>query len=69
MIRFARRPAPDGPAPAPRPAAATGPRACPACGGGATRLVRKTLFHATRSASAVVVCDGCKHFWSEAAPR
>jgi hypothetical protein len=69
MIRFARRPAPDGQTPALRPAAATGSRACPACGGGTTRLVRKTLSHTTRSASAVVVCDGCKHFWCEAAPR
>ena len=40
-------------------------RRCPACGGGHTRLVRRTLHHASRTASEVVVCAACWHFWTE----
>jgi hypothetical protein len=68
MIRFARlRPPAPGVRPLPH---APGARSCPACSGSNTRLIRKTLSHATGSASAVVVCRDCAHFWQEvAAPR
>ena len=71
MIRYARRRAGSCHTAIARPiapnktAAPLRSRACPACGGGDTRLIHKAAADPARSAPAVGVCNACMHFWAE----